>query len=1173
MRRLLLTSHQSPGDILMMTAAVRDLHAAAPGEFVTAVRTTAQDLWKNNPHITALNESDETVQRIEMQYPLIHHSNQRPYHFLHGYTQFLEQRLNRSIPVTRFQGDIHLSADEKASPFDGQLRVVPERFWILIAGGKYDFTAKWWNPDSYQAVVDHFRGKISFVQCGESGHWHPPLKGVANLVGQTGIRDFIRLMHRADGVVCPVTFAMHLAAAVESAPGRPHPRPCVVVAGGREPPHWEAYPHHQYISMVGTLDCCADGGCWRSRCQPVGDGDAKDRHNLCESPVQVSETLRIPKCMEMIRPEEVIRRIELYYEGGILGTNGSARPKNAGLSPRPASLNRTRTESIPSLPKPVTVHRLSFLRDLDALLQFRIVLRHLKHYQPSARTEIQVLEGLGQFVRDLCDFVREVPLCTDGLDGFRTVAWNRCESLQLSWASTPAMSCLTDEFRLAPVGDLCGYSLGPIDSPGEDWNQLLDALGVSKSDGSPPSVLIDVEVNADDTWQQLSETIRQRGWNPIRMSQSDHRFAVELSSWKQPALREVRALELAALVDSVNLVVGPARTATRLAAAMRKPALCLSHQLHPVWTFDPGGSVHHLITRPVADSLEAEQPTRVFRNNYSHTVLEPERQSLSEIVNHRLERHANPSRGRSPGEPPVRRARTSKSTIRFHHGLGDCAHFAHLIPLYVKRGYDIEVECTPDKRIIFEAAGATVTDIPAPEVHAWGYPSGGTHEGQGLFHQGSKVGNNISEAPLPDIGDKGQLWDELCQSRVDVRPFLSDADRSTAHRWLEGLTQPVVLFHQKGNTAQVRKSLPDAVAEEFYRAFIDQCDGTLVLLDWDQRVPRLASHRVRHLSDLGSCSLPTLLALMTQADLMIGVDSGPLHLTRFTNIPTLGIWQPGHYPSTYTMPRPEQLNLVLSGVTKQWNKFKRIPWNIVEHSGASFSGVELAGWVSKMLSPARYLRVSRDRNLPLSSSPTIAQDVQLQQFVREFCRSNGTSSLAGHWDRQRSLDVSFREASRRFQAPRVVETGTIRAEEDFGGAGFFTYLAGAFVNRNGGWLDSVDLSERSVSFAREWTSVFGEHVRIHQSDSVSFLRERSSPIDLLYLDSLDTTEPRHADHCLEEIKAAAPRLHDRSLVVIDDTPWQAGAWIGKGATAVPWLLEQGWRILYAGYQVVLSRAE
>lgn len=317
MRRLVLESYQSPGDVLMLTAAVRDLHLGHPGKFQTDVRTSTPGLWENNPHLTSLDPRLAGVESIRMEYPLIHRSNQAPYHFIHGYVQFLEHKLGLRVPVTAFKGDVHISPLEKSWMSQIEERGISSRFWIMMAGGKYDFTTKWWNPANYQRVVDYFRGRILFVQCGEAQHWHPPLKGVINLIGKTDIRQFVRLMYHADGVVCPVTFAMHLAAAVETKPGWPPNRACIVIAGGREPPQWEAYPHHQFISTNGALDCCDNGGCWKSRCQPIGDGDKKDS-DLCIYPVQVTTDLRIPKCMSMITPEDVIRCIEMYYEGGTL---------------------------------------------------------------------------------------------------------------------------------------------------------------------------------------------------------------------------------------------------------------------------------------------------------------------------------------------------------------------------------------------------------------------------------------------------------------------------------------------------------------------------------------------------------------------------------------------------------------------------------------------------------------------------------------------------------------------------------------------------------------------------------------------------------------------------------------------------------------------------------------
>ena len=188
------------------------------------------------------------------------------------------------------------------------------RFWIISAGGKLDVTIKWWPSWKYQEVVDHFQGVVEFVQIGEMGHHHPALNGVIDLRGATTLRQLICLMYHADGVLTPVSMPMHLAAAVETKPGAPKNRPCVVVAGGREPPHWEAYPHHQYIHTVGMLRCCDTGGCWRNRTVPLGDGDERDNpDNLCVDVVNA-----YPRCMDMITTQDVIGRIEGYIAGGVL---------------------------------------------------------------------------------------------------------------------------------------------------------------------------------------------------------------------------------------------------------------------------------------------------------------------------------------------------------------------------------------------------------------------------------------------------------------------------------------------------------------------------------------------------------------------------------------------------------------------------------------------------------------------------------------------------------------------------------------------------------------------------------------------------------------------------------------------------------------------------------------
>jgi ADP-heptose:LPS heptosyltransferase len=344
-RTLRLLNKLSPGDVVMLTAAVRDLHKSHPRKFQTEVKTSGGAIWEHNPHVEKPADVGE-VQEIPCAYPLIHSSNRTPHHFIHGFIQDLGEKLGVKIKPTEFKGDIHLSENEKRWMSQVQeITRMPVPFWIIGAGGKFDFTAKWWPVERYQQVVDHFAGRILFVQVGEKHHHHPPLRGVLDLRGKTNLRQMIRLMHHAQGVLCPVTLHMHLAAAVPVRKGMPTNRPCVVVAGGREPAQWEAYPHHQYLHRNGMLPCCDQGGCWKSRVVPLGDKDPKDAPNkLCTHVVHLRDPAKsfrrraneplpphawadapgrvatdyLPQCLDLVTVGDVIRAVELYFAGGVV---------------------------------------------------------------------------------------------------------------------------------------------------------------------------------------------------------------------------------------------------------------------------------------------------------------------------------------------------------------------------------------------------------------------------------------------------------------------------------------------------------------------------------------------------------------------------------------------------------------------------------------------------------------------------------------------------------------------------------------------------------------------------------------------------------------------------------------------------------------------------------------
>ena len=298
----------SAGDVVMLTAAVRDLHRAYPGRFRTDVRGSAAELWAYNPFLTPLDRSSRRVHSLVCHYPLIHRCNTAPYHFIHGFVEYLNDQLGLEIKPTEFKGDIYLSDEEKERPGPVEAVLGAKRpYWVMAAGGKYDFTIKWWHRRRWQGVVDHFRKDLLFVQVGEKGHYHPPLQGVVDLRGKTSLRDLVRLIYHANGVICPITLPMHLAAAVPVPEGRKRLRSCIVIAGGREPAHWEQYPGHHFLHTIGALDCCARGGCWKSRTVPLGDGSPLDQpDSLC-----VDVTVRgLPRCMDMISTRQVCELIQ-----------------------------------------------------------------------------------------------------------------------------------------------------------------------------------------------------------------------------------------------------------------------------------------------------------------------------------------------------------------------------------------------------------------------------------------------------------------------------------------------------------------------------------------------------------------------------------------------------------------------------------------------------------------------------------------------------------------------------------------------------------------------------------------------------------------------------------------------------------------------------------------------
>lgn len=295
-KKILMRNTLSPGDVLTMTVAIRDLHKTFPDEYLTGLTPDSSCDWifENNPYLTKIEPGTEDL-FLQMEYPSIHRSGWRGTHFSEGYIRFLSKKLKRKIHISSMLPDIHLSEDEKSWTNQVQEHLgYKGKFWLVNAGVKaIDYPLKQYHR--YQEVINLLQGEVQFVQIGESSvdHEHTPLTGVLDMIGQTDGRQLVRLMSHAEGCLTGVSLPMHLAAAFQ--------KPCVVIAGGREPMRWEAYPNHAFLSTNGMLSCCAYDGCW------------KNKPEDCEYYMHDA-----PRCMKLITPEQIAQAVRNYYQGGVL---------------------------------------------------------------------------------------------------------------------------------------------------------------------------------------------------------------------------------------------------------------------------------------------------------------------------------------------------------------------------------------------------------------------------------------------------------------------------------------------------------------------------------------------------------------------------------------------------------------------------------------------------------------------------------------------------------------------------------------------------------------------------------------------------------------------------------------------------------------------------------------
>lgn len=513
--------------------------------------------------------------------------------------------------------------------------------------------------------------------------------------------------------------------------------------------------------------------------------------------------------------------------------------------------------------------------------------------------------------------------------------------------------------------------------------------------------------------------------------------------------------------------------------------------------------------------------------------------------------------------------------IAFAHGLGDAVMLTSL--LRQLRAHDpdcrIEIACAPYRAALFGGLADEIT----PTASFFGFPD---HRRlswplcEVSYHDSPSTNAELSLREVYGLSPRPDCWGY----HVNVDP----AKRELARDYFAGMPRrhaKLAIVHYKGITGKEKKDVDDYTAAAIIK-HLEARGYDVLIWDANERSPlpeagigqRIEEAPPLFDSQPGDCGM--LAALLAEADLVVGVDSGLLHLAAAVHTRAIGLWV-RHHPLHFFCPdravthlvpkctwlhgerwlvkKPIDAGVAFYEANYDWRYYSELPATVAE----VLEGIEPAG------SGCRYLGAEHRE-----------QDRRMRHWLGKM---NGVRHGWGDLgpisvDRREGFDVLLRHL-RGISDPVIVETGTTRAADDFAGAGSATSVFGLFCQCHGGELHSVDLDRQACEFALSWCREFGRRVFIHHGDALEMLAEFERPIDVAYLDSWDADLPGADEHGLQEAKAAAPLVKPGGLIAFDDTPRVRGVLRGKGALAVHWLERQGWRRLHDGYQKILRKPE
>ncbi len=304
-------------------------------------------------------------------------------------------------------------------------------------------------------------------------------------------------------------------------------------------------------------------------------------------------------------------------------------------------------------------------------------------------------------------------------------------------------------------------------------------------------------------------------------------------------------------------------------------------------------------------------------------------------------------------EPPLPLARTRRARvlIRFPHGLGDCVqwtvvlqHLKHLRPQW-----EVHLAVRPGAESLFQGLAAGVWPLgisacaprlaPCASKNKRQRAQKRLSQKQTLPYAPQAAGRKAHAAPWdlfrflqwPEcpqcFADSPATKAEWCLRNVfRIQPQLqwcrykieiSQEKSQQARAWLEQTSRgrPVALIHFRGASSRRKKNVPAFVIRRLVQE-LAQGGVVPVVLDWLPDCPArawpeavLAGPECPLWSGQSWADGQMLAALASQAQLCVGIDSGPGHIFGATSTPTLILWT-RHHPLHFYGLSPNVVHLV-----------------------------------------------------------------------------------------------------------------------------------------------------------------------------------------------------------------------------------------------------------------------